>query len=221
MHLLDPTTASVLELLEGGATSFDAITTEISARFGVAPNPGYLELALGELNRAGLLEDDAEPIVEGSSGFNRRELVRKMTQAGVAAVLIPAIATLTATHGYAQGTAPNRGVGNSCANNSQCISGDCCNGICSNTGCPQANGAACTAPNQCSSVNCVSGVCTAAGAALCATCTTDTDCASGNCGSEILICVPPIGVCQPKDGACATGCDCCSGDCDKGHCKKN
>jgi hypothetical protein len=179
IHLLDPTTACVLELLKEGGWTREGITAQIAVRLDVAPNAGFLPLALEELRKAGLL-DEAVPLPAPMAGVNRRELVRKLAMTGAAALLVPTIATLTATRGYAQGS-PTLGVNSPCSENSQCISLDCCYGTCVDTGlCPRANGA------QCGQLHtCASGVCSGG---LCVACTLSTDCAdsltctAGVCG---------------------------------------
>jgi len=145
----------VLELLEEGDWTTEGITAEIAVRLDVSPNAGFLPLALEELRNAGLLDETvapATPLVD----VNRRELVRKLAMTGAAALLVPTVATLTATRGYAQGSPGALGPGRPCDANSQCMSSVCCNGICSNTNRPQAPGAACTANNQCS-IRCCAG----------------------------------------------------------------
>src|SRR5688500_20044364 len=62
VHLLDPTTSCVLELLEEGGWTSEGITAELAVRLGVASNEAFLPLALNELRNAGLLEPtDATP----------------------------------------------------------------------------------------------------------------------------------------------------------------
>src|SRR5687768_6183196 len=108
VHLLDPTTACVLELLEEGTHTPEGISAQIVARLDVTPNPNFLVLAIDELRKADLLDlsnDCGAPIVDAQ----RRELLKSIAMTGAAALLIPTVASLTATRGYAQGTAPNTG----------------------------------------------------------------------------------------------------------------
>lgn len=158
VHLLDPTTACVLELLEEGGWTREGIAAEMAVRLDVSPDADLLVLALEELRSADLLDQSETPAVP-LVDVTRRELMRKVAFAGAAAVLVPTIASLTATRGYAQGTAAFA-AGSACTTNAQCASTNCCNGICSATGCPQAAGAICTANNQCNAAGgCCSGVC--------------------------------------------------------------
>jgi len=192
VHLLDPTTACVLELLEEGGWTPEGITAEIAVRLDISPKEGLFPLALEELRHAGLLDETvapATPLVD----VNRRELVRKLAMTGTAALLVPTVATLTATRGYAQGTVASLGPGRACTASAQCIHNNCCLGICSNTGCPQPNGAACTTPAQCASLSCANGVCCAGqspgtscnglvvGDCAQAKAQADLQCCSGNC----------------------------------------
>lgn len=213
VHLLDPTTGCVLELLEEGGWTPDEITAEITARLDVSPNPGFLALALEELRKAGLLDSSSAPVAP-MVDVTRRDLVRKLAMTGAAALLVPAVATLTATRGYAQGSG-QLGAGRACTLPGECISGDCCLGICSATGCPQANGAACTTGTQCSSGSCVSGICTAVGAATCAPCSSGAQCLCGTCGSGGACCGANK---APTGAACGGGGNCCSGTCTGGVC---
>lgn len=190
VHLLDPTTGCVLELLEEGGWTSEGITVELARRFDVAPNPGFLQLALEELRKADLIDASVAP-PEPMVDVTRREIVRKLAMTGVATLLVPTVATLTATRLYAQGSA-QFGAGSSCSTASQCISGVCCQGICSNTGCPQADGAACNSNIQCESGACCNGICRDlttddANCGACGNvCRTDTEicvntCVSGQC----------------------------------------
>ena len=196
VHLLDPTTACVLELLEEGGWTPEGITAEIAVRLDVSPNEGFLPLALNELRNASLLDETvalATPLME----VNRRELVRKLAMTGAGALLVPTVATLTATRGYAQGTVASLGPGRDCTNNAQCIQNNCCFGICSNTGCPQTSGAACAFSFQCSSNSCVNGVC----------------CPGGGSGGPGVTCfaISELGDCAR--GKNEADFQCCSGNC--------
>lgn len=101
VHLLDPTTGHVLELLEEGGRSREGIVGELASRMAVAESDSLLQLSVEELRKADLLDEGAGRM-PALSDLNRRELLRKVGLAGAAAVLIPAIATLTATPAYAQ-----------------------------------------------------------------------------------------------------------------------
>ncbi len=188
VHLLDPTTACVLELLEEGTHSGSEITEQIGIRLDITPNAQFLPLALDELRKAGLLElSDAgslAPLVD----VNRREMIRKLALSGAAALLVPAVATLTATPGYAQGSA-QIGPGGACVTDSQCLppggTSTCCNGLCQ------------------------PGACVVGTLGKCEVCSTNNDCASGNCVS---------GVCdgdnkEPNGGVCSGNGNCCSKNC--------
>ena len=133
VHLLDPTTACVLELLEEGGWTPEGITRELSDRLGVTTDPGLLVLALDQLREADLLDQSVHAAASLSS-VNRRDVVRKLAMTGAASLLVPTIATLTATPGYAQGSQLADGA--ACGSNpGRCASGRCCSGFCGNTTC--------------------------------------------------------------------------------------
>ncbi|MEO7685261.1 MAG: hypothetical protein ABIU86_15130 [Gemmatimonadaceae bacterium] len=101
VHLLDTTTGHVFELLEQGDRSREGIVSELAARMNSAESDSLLQLSLDELRKADLLVDGPTP-VEPLSDISRRDLLRKVGFAGAAALLIPAITTLTAKRAYAQ-----------------------------------------------------------------------------------------------------------------------
>jgi hypothetical protein len=166
VHLLDPTTACVITLLEEGGWTREGIVAEVSRRLNVTASDSLVPLAFEELRAAELLEDDAAdaPMVDVS----RRDLVRKAVIAGATALLLPAIVTYTATPGYAGGSgAGSVGLCGACTPiNSQgnCATGNACNnvGACCN-GCnnKKPNGASCSGGGNCCSGTCTSSICTA------------------------------------------------------------
>jgi hypothetical protein len=117
VHLLDPTTARVLELIRSGENLGEAgIGLEL------------VELAMDELRKAELLDESAPPTRVLDP--NRRELLKKAA-VGAAAMLIPAIVTLSPTMAYGQG---------SCLAKKECctFNADCCSNKCDSstgTGC--------------------------------------------------------------------------------------
>lgn len=211
VHLLDPMTACVLELLEEGGRTPDEISEQIVARLDLAPSAGFLPLALEELRKAGLFDETAavpDPLVD----VRRRELLRTIAMTGAAALLVPTVASLTATRGYAQGTVL-AGAGQGCGSNATCASNNCCNGICSATGCPQAAGSICTANNQCAAAGgCCAGICSDTTKANGTACTgqgsscahaktaADLTCCSGNCSGT---CPSGGGATKTHTGTCA------------------
>jgi len=168
VHLLDPTTACVLELLEEGGWTSKGITAELAVRLGVAENEAFLPLALDELRNADLLE----PTAASPPAFvdvPRRELIRKLALTGAAAMLIPAIATLSATRAYAQASPGVGTVGacQPCVEDTDCaaFAGDASKGcnefnICGQSGQAPPGGAcgAGGAPNCCQG-SCSQGIC--------------------------------------------------------------
>ncbi len=108
VHLLDPTTGHVFELLEQGGRTREGIVGELATRMDAVESDSMLQLSLDELRKADLLEDSA-PAMPALSELNRRDLLRKVGLAGAAALLVPAIATLTATPAYAQASCRAQG----------------------------------------------------------------------------------------------------------------
>ena len=161
VHLLDPTTACVLELLEEGGWTREGIAAELSARLELPSSDALLPLALDELRNSDLLEDGA-PEPGALIDTTRRELLKKIAVGGVATLLVPAIATLSASSAYAATLAA----------------------LCSP--CGGANGA-CAAPYSCASGVCVDktnqqpsgGTCITSGSST--ACTQNCDCCTGNC----------------------------------------
>jgi hypothetical protein len=156
VHLLDPTTACVLTLLQEGGWTREGLVLEVSSRLGVPANAELLPLAIDALRSADLLEpsDDAiVPLVD----VNRRELLKKVGLAGAAALLVPSIVTFTATPGYAQTSgAGSLAAGQPCSATpgQQCGPGLYCYpsnpGTCVPQGCT-VGGGVCTASTQCCS----------------------------------------------------------------------
>jgi PqqD family protein of HPr-rel-A system len=139
VHLLDPTTACVLELLEEGGHSMAGIISELSRRLDVGPSEELVTLAIDELRKADLLDKDTATL-PALGDVTRREALRKVGLTGAAALLIPAIATLTATSASAQAS------GASCVHNGGACTtqADCCPG-CNCTGNPKTcSGPTCT-----------------------------------------------------------------------------
>src|SRR5215210_5237323 len=100
VHLLDTTTGHVFELLEQGNQSREGIVSELATRMDTMESESLLQLSLDELRKADLLDGPAA--MAPLSDITRRDLLRKVGLAGAAALLVPAIATLTATSAYAQ-----------------------------------------------------------------------------------------------------------------------
>ena len=166
VHLLDPTTACVMELLaEGGRTAGELIA-QVGIRLDIAATPELLPLAIEELRKSNLLDlADATPVAP-LVDVNRRELLHKLALTGAAAFLVPAVATLTASRLHAQGSA-QIGIGGACTGVSQCLAPatTCCNGSCSAliaSGGACTSGAAdssCTQQERVADATCCSGRC--------------------------------------------------------------
>jgi len=192
IHLLDQTTAFVFDLMEGGGYSSDMMTREVAKRSNVAPDPAFVSLALEELRAAGLL-DESTALVPELGNATRRDLVRKLALGGAAALLIPAVATLTATRGYAQSSI-NQPPDAPCLSDANCASGICCEGRC--------------AVFACNSVG------------ACGRCFTDGECIVGECGGTTAAprACGGTGLGNDKDKlpngqACNGNGECCSNNC--------
>jgi hypothetical protein len=137
IHLLDPTTARVFELLQMGARTKEEIVSKLPDIDGSQSGAALFDLAIEELRKAELLDErgsSAAPI----TGINRRELLRKVAVTGVAAAIVPTIVTLSATRAFGQGSClPKK----ACCN----VDADCCSNKCdlsTTTGCT-------TGPTEC------------------------------------------------------------------------
>src|SRR5437868_11169745 len=128
VHLLNPTTACVLDLLQEGDWSEERMRDEVARRMNIEPSAELLSLSFDELRKADLLDTSAAPITPVSD-LARREMLRKIGLAGAAALLIPVITTLTASPAAAVCTGKLTS-GQACTASSQCCSGTCV-GICS------------------------------------------------------------------------------------------
>lgn len=195
VHLLDPTTAIVLELLEQGGWTREGITVEIADRTGVPRNPAFLSLAIEELRRTGLLDETTEKVV-AMGELTRRDVVKGLAMSGAAAVLLPAIATVTATRGMAQtiGTTASCGactVDNDCAPPNTCISGtggNRCSGGVNPTGQLAGQGGTIDNPvNNCNAGD-VAAQQAAAGANCCSGSANVTACSGGPTGTITYTC---------------------------------
>jgi hypothetical protein len=169
VHLLDPTTACVLSLLQEGGWTPDGVVIEMSSRLGIPANDSLLPLAIEELRAADLLEPSTKqvaPLVDVS----RRELLKKVGLAGAATLLIPSIVTFTATPGYAQTSgAGTLADGQPCSATpgQQCAPGLYCYpsnpGHCVPQGCISVGGPCSVSGNCCSSHIATGNQCTGSG----------------------------------------------------------
>ena len=190
VHLLDPATACVLDLLEEGGRSAEEITQQVAIRLDVAENPDLLPLAMDELRKANLLDLRAVGPLAPLAGVNRRDMLVRLAATGAAVLAVPAIATLTATRGYAQ-TSAQIGIGGACTQASQCLAPatSCCSGICRE------------------------GACSTGTLGRCERCSTDNDCASGDCTSSVCGGAPTNNSTIPNGEACKGHGNCCSDNC--------
>ena len=86
--------ASVVWQQSDGAHSLSQIAAELTKALGVEANEAIVLYALDKLASVHLLEDDAGP--EHERPTNRRDAVKRVAAAGVAAVGLPSVLTITA-----------------------------------------------------------------------------------------------------------------------------
>jgi hypothetical protein len=157
VHLLDPTTACVLTLLQEGGWTREGIAAELVARLGVESGESFLPLAIEELRAADLLDQDPE-VSEPQLDIGRREMMRKVAMASAAALLVPAIVTFTASPAYAGGSATGSvGLCGTCVTAADCAGGRACNNdhaCCNSCNSKRPTGVGCS-----SGANCCSGTC--------------------------------------------------------------
>ncbi|HUQ46936.1 MAG TPA: hypothetical protein VM053_01690 [Gemmatimonadaceae bacterium] len=127
VHLLDATTGCVLNLLAEKTWTEEALLPELKERIGVIGTPDLLALAIEELTKAELLQSSSPGL--RLNDVSRREAVRRVAAAGIAAALIPSVLTITPSTAYAQASAcagsTNLPSGCSCTGNGNCASGNC------------------------------------------------------------------------------------------------
>ncbi len=124
VHLLNETTASVLNLLSEGSRTQDEIEVELTRITGAENSENILLLAVDELRKANLLQDGAD-VPEPLNDLTRRAMVRKMALTGAAALLIPAITSLSPRRAYAQASGGCRAKKECCTVNADCCSNKC------------------------------------------------------------------------------------------------
>ena len=124
VHLLNETTACVLQLLSDGNRTQDEIEAELAVRTGAEPSESVFLLAVDELQKANLLQDagdNPEPL----SDLTRRAMLRKMAFTGAATLLIPAITSLSPRRAYAQASGGCRAKKECCTVDADCCSNKC------------------------------------------------------------------------------------------------
>ncbi|HVD61290.1 MAG TPA: hypothetical protein VNC11_10505 [Gemmatimonadaceae bacterium] len=120
VHLLDPTTAIVLRVLQGAEPTEAKALQALELNFDSPSATALLRLSLDELRKAELLAE-TRANTTSLDGITRRGLVKKLSFAGVSALLIPAITTLAPSTAGAQGSCLP--VGSPCTATSQCCNG--------------------------------------------------------------------------------------------------
>ena len=91
-HELNRTAATVWRHCDG-QTSVAEMASAIAADSDLPGDEGIVEIAIGQLAKAGLL-DDSDGL--GASSISRRQVIRRLGLAGSVALLLPAISTIVA-----------------------------------------------------------------------------------------------------------------------------
>jgi hypothetical protein len=120
IHLLNPTTFAVVEMLEEGVDPA-MMASRLGAQNHTDAGAEILALALDELAKAKLLEMKVENSSTIIPDGNRRQMIQRAATLG-AALLIPAIVTLTPK---AASAATNLANGSPCVQSTECLSGCC------------------------------------------------------------------------------------------------
>jgi hypothetical protein len=100
-HALNEAAAIVFELCDG-TNSRATMAPEVARRCGLPPDEAIVDLALADLEEAGLIVagDDDRPTV------TRRALVRRLGLTAIAIAMLPVVETVMMTSAEAQGPIP-------------------------------------------------------------------------------------------------------------------
>jgi hypothetical protein len=199
-HLLSPTTAAVWQRCDGASSRSDLET--VFAEQPAELRPELVQLALDQLEKAGLVEDGGH-----SSDLQRESRRRFLRRAAIAAVAVPAITTVVTQQPAAAASA-----GSPCTSNLDCVDAgltciaNTCQPLSSNGGPCDQNGATgdhadCQSPLLCSSGTCRS--------AIGGSCSGDSQCVGGAyCDAFTSTCLAkrPDGVSCTRSGQCVNSC---------------
>jgi hypothetical protein len=135
VHLLDATTGCILNLLSEKTWTEQELLAELNSRIGVVGSSDLLALSIEELAKAELIE--SSPAGTRMTDVSRREAVRRLAAAGIAAAVIPSVLSLTPSTAHAQASScsgsSNLPAGCSCSGNGNCASGNCSGIVGANT----------------------------------------------------------------------------------------
>lgn len=138
VHLVNPSAAEVMDMIESGEKS-DSIVTKLNGASGSDAGADILALTLDTLDRAKLVEKEGSSILADAT---RRQMLLRL--AGVsAALLVPAIVTLAPRNASAQASLLVNGA--ACTTSAQCQSGCCASnsaGVCTTNTCSPTPGCA-------------------------------------------------------------------------------
>ena len=125
VHLLDATTAKVVELLDSGVAG-EEIVDQLSQQHSLGTGADLLALTLDQLATAGLLAETKTAVATTLVDGTRRQLLQKVAAVGLG-LLVPTILTLTPSRAYAQ--ASGSGLGSSCESSADCLGGRVCGDV--------------------------------------------------------------------------------------------
>jgi len=124
VHCLNRTSALVWQRCDGTATP-EAIAASVAGELGRPFTTELVEVALAELDEAGLLEE-MPPQVREAVALTRRQAMSRIGQGALIAALVPLITTILAP-APAGSCKPS---GASCTSGFECCSGACIGGVC-------------------------------------------------------------------------------------------
>lgn len=218
---LNETSALVWQACDG-SKSINEISNQISRKLNSPVNEEFVWLALEQLKKENLIENQLE-VSSPFEGVSRRELIRKVGLATL--VALPIVSSLTApTAANAQsGCGASSGKPNGC----NCTAaGNCSSGCCGATASGAANqfcvtsgsdgiGDYCRAGCECSTNCCVGSTCVSNTGVAGSACATACQCLGGSC------CIG--GICSldtvAPGGACTNTCQCIgASSCNGGFC---
>lgn len=185
---LNETSALVWQFSNGEKTMSE-IAEMTSKKLNAPITEEFVWIALEQLKKANLIENEIENNYQGST---RREIIKRVGLATM--IALPMISTLIAPlalqaqSGGSCGTTPNIALGCSCVVGGLANSGNCASGCCDfiNAGLP--------------------GNCVPAGGGLGSTCVRACQCASGCCGRTGFGCINPNS--KPVGSPCVFNCEC-------------
>jgi hypothetical protein len=200
-----------------GSKDISEISAQISRQLKSNVTEDFVWLALEELKRENLLEQEAE-VSAPFPGMTRREVIRRVGLASLVALpIISSLVAPTAAHAQSSncGAAAGRSNGCTCTAAGNCASGCCGNTAGTNT-CVAVGldpvGTICRAGCECASNCCVTNTCASNTGATGSPCTTACQCLSGSCCVGGICALDTVTSGNPCTNTCqCIGASTCSG----------